>query len=119
MPACPWFRTFLLGARNRDRLTPRGRRHWKWQAFLQPRDLRARPFAVAGEKTRALLMEGARGTADKECSAESSHLSRAEVFHLIEDVAATRVPVLAQTVGDPLKRPDLFPISNSRQAARS
>jgi MoaA/NifB/PqqE/SkfB family radical SAM enzyme len=41
---------------------------------------------------------------------EGNYFPTAEAFHLIEDVAAMRVPVLALTGGDPLTRPDLFPI---------
>jgi radical SAM protein with 4Fe4S-binding SPASM domain len=41
---------------------------------------------------------------------EVKYLSTAEAFHLIEEVAAMRVPLLALTGGDPLTRPDLLPI---------
>jgi radical SAM protein with 4Fe4S-binding SPASM domain len=36
--------------------------------------------------------------------------STAEAFHLVEEVAAMHVPLLALTGGDPLLRPDLFPV---------
>jgi radical SAM protein with 4Fe4S-binding SPASM domain len=36
--------------------------------------------------------------------------STAEAFHLIEEVAAMHVPLLALTGGDPLLRPDLLPV---------
>jgi len=46
----------------------------------------------------------------KRAPREANHFSTAEAFHLIEDVAAMNVPLLALTGGDPLTRPDLFPI---------
>ena len=46
----------------------------------------------------------------KRAPREANHFSTAEAFHLIEDVAAMHVPLLALTGGDPLTRPDLFPI---------
>ncbi|MGC2474130.1 MAG: radical SAM protein [Candidatus Sulfotelmatobacter sp.] len=36
--------------------------------------------------------------------------STAEAFHLVEEVAAMHVPLLALTGGDPLLRPDLLPV---------
>lgn len=36
--------------------------------------------------------------------------STAEAFHLVEEVAAMHVPLLALTGGDPLLRPDVFPV---------
>lgn len=51
---------------------------------------------------------GARPT--RNAPRETNQFSTAEAFHLIEDVAAMHVPVLALTGGDPLTRPDLFPI---------
>lgn len=41
---------------------------------------------------------------------DKKEFSTAEAFHLIEEVAALEVPLLALTGGDPLLRPDLFPI---------
>lgn len=41
---------------------------------------------------------------------EREQVSTAEAFHLIEEVAGMQVPLLALTGGDPLLRPDLFPI---------
>lgn len=69
-----------------------------------------RPMQVTWELTRACSWRGtgirlARGT-----RRESNHFPTAEAFHLIEEVAGMRVPLLALTGGDPLTRPDLFPI---------
>jgi len=41
---------------------------------------------------------------------DRQEFSTAEAFHLIAEVAAMRVPLLALTGGDPLLRPDLFPL---------
>jgi len=41
---------------------------------------------------------------------DKEELSTAEAFHLIQQVAAMHVPVLALTGGDPLSRHDLYPI---------
>jgi radical SAM protein with 4Fe4S-binding SPASM domain len=41
---------------------------------------------------------------------ERPHFSTAEAFYLIEQISEMRVPLLALTGGDPLSRPDLFPV---------
>lgn len=68
-----------------------------------------RPLQVTWEMTRfcdwkATPARLARMRKDKE------ELSTAEAFHLIQQVAAMRVPVLALTGGDPLSRHDLYPV---------
>ena len=52
---------------------------------------------------------------------ERAQVSTAEAFHLIEDIAAMRVPLLALTGGDPLCRADLFPVIEfaSRRSVRT
>jgi radical SAM protein with 4Fe4S-binding SPASM domain len=60
--------------------------------------------------TRACGWKTASSRATKNAPREVNLLSTAEAFHLIEEVAAMRVPLLALTGGDPLTRPDLFPI---------
>jgi radical SAM protein with 4Fe4S-binding SPASM domain len=60
--------------------------------------------------TRVCLWKAASTRSTKGAPREVKHLSTAEAFHLIEDVAAMQVPLLALTGGDPLTRPDLFPI---------
>ncbi len=52
---------------------------------------------------------------------ERAQMSTAEAFHLIEDIAAMRVPLLALTGGDPLCRADLFPVIEfaSRRSVRT
>ncbi len=68
-----------------------------------------RPLQVTWEMTptcdwKSTLTRGARPARDKR------EFSTAEAFHLIEEVAAMHVPLLVLTGGDPLQRPDLFPI---------
>ncbi len=68
-----------------------------------------RPLQVTWEMTpacngKSALARGARSVRDKK------EFSTAEAFHLIEEVAAMHVPLLVLTGGDPLQRPDLFPI---------
>ncbi len=60
--------------------------------------------------TRGCLWKAASTRSTKGAPREVKHLSTAEAFHLIEDVAAMQVPLLALTGADPLTRPDLFPI---------
>jgi radical SAM protein with 4Fe4S-binding SPASM domain len=74
------------------------------------RGFRARPFEVTWEMTRACSWKASESRPLKSLPRESGHFSTAEAFHLIEEVAAMRVAVLALTGGDPLRRPDLFPI---------
>jgi radical SAM protein with 4Fe4S-binding SPASM domain len=60
--------------------------------------------------TRICGWKTASSRSTKNAPREVDHLSTAEAFHLIEEVAALHVPLLALTGGDPLTRPDLFPI---------
>lgn len=71
---------------------------------------RLRPLQVAWEMTRTSEWKNASSRPTKSAPREVNHLSTAEAFHLIEEVAAMHVPLLALTGGDPLMRPDLFPI---------
>jgi AdoMet-dependent heme synthase len=72
--------------------------------------LRLRPLQVTWEMTRVCGWKAASSRSTKNAPREVNHLSTAEAFHLIEEVAAMHVPLLALTGGDPLTRPDLFPI---------
>jgi radical SAM protein with 4Fe4S-binding SPASM domain len=100
---------------------------WTSSAGADPRQVlsqsgfRPRPLQVTWEMTQACHWKSAsaRGTA---CSPRDySQFSTAEAFHLIEEVAAMRVPLLALTGGDPLLRPDLFPVIEfaSRRSVRT
>lgn len=68
-----------------------------------------RPLQVTWEMTQACdwkskPVRAARARRDRD------QFSTAEAFHLVEEVAAMRVPLLTLTGGDPLLRPDLLPI---------
>jgi radical SAM protein with 4Fe4S-binding SPASM domain len=82
---------------------------------------RLRPLQVTWEMTRACRWRAAGTRPGKGSPRERNHFSTAEAFHLIEDVAAMHVPLLALTGGDPLTRPDLFPIVEfaSRRSVRT
>jgi AdoMet-dependent heme synthase len=70
---------------------------------------RLRPVQVTWEMTRACDWKATTArTATR--VADKQEFSTAEAFHLIAEVAAMRVPLLALTGGDPLLRLDLFPI---------
>lgn len=80
---------------------------------------RSRPLQVTWEMTQACGWKSSatRARLPKDCQ----QFSTAEGFHLIEEVAGMRVPLLALTGGDPLLRPDLLPIIEfaSRHAVRT
>jgi radical SAM protein with 4Fe4S-binding SPASM domain len=67
-----------------------------------------RPLQVTWEMTRACEWKPARARAS--ARREQCDLPTAEAFHLIDEIAAMHVPLLALTGGDPLLRHDLLPI---------
>lgn len=69
-----------------------------------------RPLQVTWEMTRVCEWKAAPKRAMARSSRQREQFSTAEAFHLIEEVAEMRVPLLALTGGDPLQRADLFPI---------
>ena len=85
--------------------------------------LRTRPMQVTWEMTSACHWRASspRTSARAAREREREQLSTAEAFHLIEEVAAMRVPLLALTGGDPLLRPDLLPVIEfaSKRAVRT
>ncbi len=74
-------------------------------AVFQPR-----PLQVTWEMTQACEWKAPRARNAARLKRESREFSTAEAFHLIEEVAAMHVPLLVLTGGDPLLRPDLYPI---------
>lgn len=72
-----------------------------------------RPLQVTWEMTQVCEWKTARARTGARAAQDKQELSTAEAFHLIEEVAAMRVPLLVLTGGDPLLRPDLFPIIDS------
>ena len=82
---------------------------------------RSRPLQVTWEMTRACGWKAAPARPARNAPRRAYQFSTAEAFHLIEDVAAMHLPLLALTGGDPLTRPDLFPIIEfaSRHSVRT
>lgn len=82
-----------------------------------------RPLQVTWEVTQACDWKPspARGAARAPQVRQQHQFSTAEAFHLVEEVSAMHVPLLALTGGDPLLRPDLFPIVEfaSRHSVRT
>ena len=74
------------------------------------RGVRLRPSQVTWELTQATGWKSATVRSLKAMHRDNRQFSTAEAFHLIEEVGAMHVPLLALTGGDPLLRPDLFPI---------
>lgn len=77
---------------------------------LKPRDFDVRPMIVIWEMTRACDLNCAHCRANARPQRHPLELSTAEAFHLIDQIAAMRVPLFVITGGDPLKRPDVMPI---------
>jgi radical SAM protein with 4Fe4S-binding SPASM domain len=77
--------------------------------FLKTPGFQPRPLQVTWEMTQAFDWKSA-PTRNARSSRDPHQFSTAEAFHLVEEVAAMHVPLLALTGGDPLLRPDLFPV---------
>lgn len=60
--------------------------------------------------TQAVDWKAKRSRMPSRLPRDRKEFSTAEAFHLIEDMAAMRVPLLVLTGGDPLLRADLYPI---------
>ena len=71
---------------------------------------RLRPSQVTWEMSRECKWKVVSSRPAKRNWRERAQVSTAEAFHLIEDIAEMRVPLLALTGGDPLCRADLFPV---------
>ena len=69
-----------------------------------------RPMQVTWEMTRACDWKASHARVAARPVRDKREFSTAEAFHLIEEVADMHVPLLVLTGGDPLLRPDLFPI---------
>jgi radical SAM protein with 4Fe4S-binding SPASM domain len=69
-----------------------------------------RPLQVTWEMTQACDWKATHLRAGERARRDKTEFSTAEAFHLIEEVAAMHVPLLVLTGGDPLLRPDIFPI---------
>jgi AdoMet-dependent heme synthase len=71
---------------------------------------RLRPLQVTWEMTRACEWKTTSARAAFRLVRDKREFSTAEALHLIGEVSAMRVPLLALTGGDPLLRPDLLPL---------
>jgi radical SAM protein with 4Fe4S-binding SPASM domain len=65
---------------------------------------------VTWEMTRACDWKASHARAAAHPPRGKQESSTAEAFHLVEEVAGMHVPLLVLTGGDPLLRPDLFPV---------
>jgi AdoMet-dependent heme synthase len=76
---------------------------------------------VTWEMTRACDWKASHTRVSPRLARDKREFSTAEAFHLIEEVAEMHVPLLVLTGGDPLLRPDLFPIVDfaSRHSVRT
>jgi radical SAM protein len=77
---------------------------------IKPRDFDARPLLVIWEMTQACDLKCTHCRANSRSQRHPLELSTAEAFHLVDQVAAMKVPLFVLTGGDPLKRPDLLPV---------
>jgi AdoMet-dependent heme synthase len=80
-----------------------------------------RPLQVTWELTQTCDWKTTRVRAASRVTRDKQEFSTAEAFHLVEQVAAMHVPLLVLTGGDPLTRPDLYPIVEfaARHAVRT
>src|ERR1035437_6823995 len=78
--------------------------------FLNTPGFQLRPLQVTWEMTQACDWKSAPTRAGARSPRDRHQFSTAEAFHLVEEVAAMHVPLLALTGGDPLLRPDVFPV---------
>lgn len=90
------------------------------QVLNAPR-FQPRPLQVTWEMTAACDWKSAPTRAATRSPRGRHEFSTAEAFHLVEEVAVMHVPLLALTCGDPLLRPDLFPVIEfaSRRSVRT
>lgn len=81
----------------------------------------SRPLQVTWEMTQACDGTSVPARTLARPSRDRLQFSTAEAFHLVEEVAAMHVPLFALTGGDPLLRPDLFPVVEfaSRRSVRT
>lgn len=69
-----------------------------------------RPLQVTWEMTQVCDWKATPARAAAHLLRDRQEFPTAEAFHLIEEVASMHVPLLVLTGGDPLRRPDLFPV---------
>lgn len=69
-----------------------------------------RPLQVTWEMTQACDWKTTHARTAARSPRERQEFPTAEAFHLIDQVASMHVPLLVLTGGDPILRPDLYPI---------
>lgn len=80
-------------------------------------DFNERPFIAIWEVTQACDLACVHCRASAQPDRHPLELSTEEGKHLIDEIAALKVPVFVLTGGDPIKRPDLFElIAHARSA---
>ena len=77
---------------------------------MQVPSFQLRPLQVTWETTHARDWRASHARGTLRALRDKQEFSTAEAFHLIDEVAEMHVPLLVLTGGDPLLRPDLFPI---------
>ena len=95
----------FAGTHNAARNAPRGNSSATEESVLAHVPS-PRPLQVTWEMTRSWGWKATPPRSAKATSRDRQQISTAEAFHLIEEVGAMHVPLLAHTAGDPLTRPD-------------
>jgi AdoMet-dependent heme synthase len=80
-------------------------------------DFNERPFIAIWEMTQACDLACVHCRASAQPDRNPMELSTDEGKHLIEQIAALKVPVFVLTGGDPIKRPDLFELIGHARSA--
>jgi radical SAM protein len=80
-------------------------------------DFNERPFIAIWEVTQACDLACVHCRASAQPDRHPMELSTAEGKHLIDQIAALKVPVFVLTGGDPIKRPDLFELIGHAHSA--
>ena len=80
-------------------------------------DFNERPFIATWEVTQACDLACVHCRASAQPDRHLMELSTAEGKHLIDQIAALKVPVFVLTGGDPIKRPDLFELIGHARSA--
>lgn len=93
---------------------------WLSYKFMSPQinaiDFNERPFIAIWEVTQACDLACVHCRASAQPDRDPLELSTDEGKHLIDQIAALKVPVFVLTGGDPLKRPDLFELIGHARA---
>ena len=89
--------------------------------FMNPQintiDFNERPFIAIWEVTQACDLACVHCRASAQPDRHPMELSTDEGKHLIDQIAALKVPVFVLTGGDPIKRPDLFELIGHARSA--